>query len=98
MSPTAPSMSYVSTLAQVSAETGLFRQSIEEPNKFKSSQSTYKGRGIIQLTGSKDNTGYYNNPGTYKDYADYIGDQSIVSNPDKISHLYFILMNIVLTW
>ncbi|CAA0181809.1 CHAP domain-containing protein [Tenacibaculum maritimum] len=75
----------IAFLAQVSAETGMFRQSIEESGSEISSQSTFRGRGIIQLTGSKDNTGFYNSPGIYKNYADYIGDQSIISNPDKIS-------------
>lgn len=75
----------ISFLAQVGAETGLFRQSVEESGSATSSQSTYKGRGIIQLTGNKDSTGFYNSPGAYQQYADYIGDQSIISNPDKVA-------------
>ena len=75
----------IAFLAQVSAETGLFRQTIEEKSRYLSSQSTYKGRGIIQLTGDKDDTGYYNKSGVYKKYANYINDQSIISSPNKIA-------------
>ena len=47
-------MQKISFLANVTAETGFFKQSKEERSRYKSSQSLYKGRGILQITGVKE--------------------------------------------
>ncbi len=77
----------ISFLAQVSAETGMFQLSHEEKSKYASSMSVYKGRGLIQLTGVKadDKSEYYNEPGPYEDYANKVGNQEIVTNPDIVA-------------
>ncbi|WP_443938173.1 TIGR02594 family protein [Pedobacter sp. MW01-1-1] len=63
-------MQKISFLANVAEETGFFAQSKEEKSKFLSSQSKYKGRGILQITGDKNlSTGYYEYPGLYKTYG-----------------------------
>jgi len=68
-------MQKISFLANLAGETGFFRQSKEERSSYLSSQSVYKGRGILQITGEKDNTGYYNNAGPYEKYGkDRFGD------------------------
>lgn len=68
-------MQKISFLANLAGETGFFRQSKEERSSYLSSQSIYKGRGILQITGEKDNTGYYNNAGPYEKYGkDRFGD------------------------
>lgn len=46
-------------LSQVATETGGFTAFTEKPSKYASSQSTYKGRGPLQLTGE----------GNYRDFA-----------------------------
>ncbi|WP_443939971.1 PAAR-like protein [Pedobacter sp. MW01-1-1] len=82
-------MQKISFLANVAEETGFFAQSKEEKSKFLSSQSKYKGRGILQITGSDDGTGYYNDGKLYKQYGKsrfndenkFIGE----SNADLIS-------------
>ncbi len=74
----------ISFLAQAAHETGGFQQNKEEKSSHASSTSTYKGRGLIQITGDlKD--GEYNEAGLYKKYADSVNDQSIISNPDLVS-------------
>ncbi len=73
-------------LAQVTEETGTFALSEETTGQHASSQSIYKGRGLLQLTGVKNNTGLYNEPGPYQDYADYKNDQSIVRNPNIVAN------------
>ncbi|MEF9479470.1 hypothetical protein OWR28_18570 [Chryseobacterium sp. 1B4] len=81
-------MQKMSFLANVSEETGFFVQSKEEKSKYLSSQSTYKGRGILQITGTDDGTGYYNNPGPYKNYGkDKYADENkfLDDNADLIS-------------
>ncbi len=76
----------IAFLAQVGAETGMFRQSVEEKGNTSSSQSVYKGRGIIQLTGGiVTSTGLYDEPDVYQSYADYIKDQDIVTSPNTIA-------------
>jgi len=75
----------ISFLAQAAHETGGFQQNKEEKSKYNSSISTYKGRGLIQITGSDDGTGYYNDAGLYKKYADFVGNQNIISDPDIIA-------------
>ncbi|MFV0304492.1 MAG: hypothetical protein ACK5IC_03290 [Moheibacter sp.] len=76
----------IAFLANLKEETGFFKQSKEERSSYKSSQSTYKGRGILQITGTKDSTEYYNNSGPYKTYGAKIGKESeIVNNPDLLS-------------
>jgi len=72
--------------AQVCEETGTFSLSEEAKNDFLSSQSIYKGRGILQLTGiKKEDDNFYDSPGCYKDYADYKGNQNIVNNPSIVA-------------
>ncbi len=76
----------ISFLAQAAHETGGFQQNKEEKSKYLSSQSTYKGRGMIQLTGNKDkSTGYYNLAGVYKSYSKYVNDPNVESDPDLVS-------------
>lgn len=72
-------------LAQVCEETGVFGLSEEGLSKYKSSQSTYKGRGILQLTGAADATGFYNLPGAYQSYADYVKQPDVVTDPGKVA-------------
>lgn len=72
-------------LAQVCEETGVFALSEEGKSKYKSSQSTYKGRGIMQLTGAADSTGFYNLPGAYKDYSDYVKKPELIDNPSTVA-------------
>lgn len=81
-------MQKISFLANVSEETGFFVQSKEEESKHLSSVSKYKGRGILQITGTDDGTGYYNNPGPYKNYGkDKYADENkfLDDNADLIS-------------
>jgi hypothetical protein len=75
-------------LAQVCEETGTFSLSEETKSDYASSQSIYKGRGILQLTGVKKDKDdkFYNDPGPYKDYADYKGDQNIVKTPEIVAN------------
>lgn len=75
-------------LAQTCEETGTFSLSEETKSQYASSTSVYKGRGLLQLTGVKknENDEFYNEPGPYKDYADYKGDQNIVKNPSVIAN------------
>lgn len=76
----------IAFLANLKEETGFFRQSKEETSSHLSSQSTYKGRGILQITGEKDSTGYYNNPGPYRTYGAKIGKETeVVNTPDLLS-------------
>lgn len=63
-------MQKISFLANVSEETGFFVQSKEELSGNLSSQSKYKGRGILQITGVDDGTGFYNLPGPYSKYGE----------------------------
>lgn len=78
-------MQKMSFLANLDVETGFFRQSIEEWSSYKSSQSTYKGRGILQITGQPDATGFYNLPDAYRTYGKYIGkEDEVVTNPDLL--------------
>lgn len=82
-------MQKISFLANVSEETGFFVQSKEELSGNLSSQSTYKGRGILQITGTDDGTGFYNNPGPYKTYgkAKYADENKFLDeNADLISN------------
>ncbi len=75
----------ISFLAQSAAETN-FQQNYEMPSRFASSGWKYKGRGIIQLTGSDSS------PGIYKKYANasHINNPNIIDNPDLLSiSLYY---------
>ncbi len=77
----------ITFLAQVNAETGFFSISHEELSKYLSSKSKYKGRGLIQLTGNlnKAKTSY-DDPGPYKEYGKYIGDENkFINNPNLIA-------------
>lgn len=79
-------MQKICFLAQVDAETGFFQESEEAAGNDASSQSVYKGRGIIQLTGARnEGEKLYNHPGSYQTYADYVGNQDIVSTPSLIA-------------
>lgn len=81
-------MQKISFLANVSEETGFFVQSKEEESKHLSSVSKYKGRGILQITGTADEKGYYSNPGPYKNYGkDKYADENkfLDDNADLIS-------------
>ena len=77
-------------LAQTCEETGTFALSEETKSKFLSSQSIYKGRGLLQLTGVKtdinDDKSLYNKPGPYKEYSDYKGDKSIITSPEIVAN------------
>ncbi|WP_306353372.1 hypothetical protein [Flavobacterium sp. '19STA2R22 D10 B1'] len=79
-------MQKISFFAQVYGETDLFVATKEGLSSHASSQSTYKGRGLIQLTGERA-TGatLYEVPGPYKRYANYVGNQDIITSPDLIS-------------
>jgi len=73
-------------LAQVCEETGTFALSEESKSIFASSESFYKGRGVLQLTGvRKKDKKSYDAPGPYQDYADYKGDKNIVKNPGIVA-------------
>ncbi|WP_294288467.1 hypothetical protein [uncultured Chryseobacterium sp.] len=73
-------------LSQVCEETGVFGSSEEGKSKYNSSVSIYKGRGLLQLTGVKGkDSDLYNEPGPYKDYANYISDQSVVNTPTVVA-------------
>ncbi|MGE4513483.1 MAG: hypothetical protein AB7E26_06695 [Chryseobacterium sp.] len=73
-------------LAQVCEETGIFALSEEIKSVFISSQSIYKGRGLLQLTGvKKKGEDRYDEPGPYQDYADYKGNQDIVKKPEVLA-------------
>ena len=73
-------------LSQICEETGVFGLSEEGKSKYKSSVSKYKGRGLLQLTGVKgENSDYYDEPGPYQDYANYISDQSVVKTPTIVA-------------
>ncbi|MGE4513840.1 MAG: hypothetical protein AB7E26_08540, partial [Chryseobacterium sp.] len=73
-------------LTQVCEETGTFSLSEETRSDFISSQSIYKGRGLLQLTGEQvnpsDTKSRYDKPGLYQKYADYKGEDSIVKTPE----------------
>ncbi|WP_314241200.1 hypothetical protein [Empedobacter tilapiae] len=65
-------------LAQACHETDTFTLSEETKSNHASSQSIYKGRGILQLTGVRKNgENYYDLPGPYETYSDYIGINAI---------------------
>lgn len=69
-------MQKISFLANLAEETGFFKQSKEELSDNLSSQSIYKGRGILQITGAKMSNGFYNDPGPYETYGkDRFGDK-----------------------
>lgn len=77
----------ITFLAQAFHESDEFNTAEEYPSSHASSQSVYKGRGLIQMTGTK-NTGetYYNRPGPYETYGKYCGDKDkLVNNPNLIS-------------
>ncbi|GAA3771747.1 hypothetical protein [Flavobacterium ginsengiterrae] len=77
-------------LAQVCEETGTFTLSEEIRGEFISSQSVYKGRGLLQLTGVRidpdDARSHFDKPGPYQDYADYRGNQEIVTKPEIVAN------------
>ncbi|MFN3022006.1 hypothetical protein ACK1KB_13665 [Chryseobacterium sp. TY3] len=77
-------------LAQVCEETGVFALSEETKSDFLSSQSIYKGRGLLQLTGVRtnpnDNKSYFDKPGPFQDYANYRGNQNIVKTPEMVAN------------
>ncbi|WDF61610.1 hypothetical protein PQ462_09525 [Flavobacterium sp. KACC 22758] len=77
-------------LAQVCEETGTFALSEETKSDFISSQSIYKGRGLLQLTGVRvdpsDKKSRFDKPGPYQDYADYKGNQKIVKDPSIVAN------------
>ncbi|PQL95925.1 PAAR-like protein [Apibacter adventoris] len=70
----------IAFLAQAFHESDRLRTTEEYPSKHKSSQSIYKGRGIIQITGEKSSDGYYNKPGPYKRY-----DSLLIKNPEFLA-------------
>ncbi len=82
-------MQKISFLANLAEETGFFKQSKEELSDNLSSQSIYKGRGILQITGAKMSNGFYNSPGPYETYGkDRFGDKDKFvgeANADLIS-------------
>lgn len=74
-------------LAIAAHESTLFTQTQEEACGTKSSQSTYKGRGLLQITGAqKEKDGFYDLPGVYKSYNKQTskGDD-VVKNPDLVA-------------
>ena len=79
-------MQKISFFAQVYGETDMFVATKEAVSQYASSQSTYKGRGLIQLTGERaEGATLYEVPGPYQKYADYVANPNIVTNPDLIS-------------
>ena len=76
----------ITFLAQAFHESDNFNTAEEYPSNENSSKSFYKGRGLIQMTGVKaDGEILYNKPGPYQKYADYIGNQEIVSKPELVA-------------
>ncbi len=73
-------------LAQAIHESASLSTTEELPSKYASSKSIYKGRGIIQLTGSRDKgSEYYNLPGSYEAYANYIKKPEIKITPSIVA-------------
>jgi predicted chitinase len=69
--------------AQIAEETTQMKDLTELPSKYKSSKSRYKGRGLIQLTGSGDDPGNYE---TFQEYCRTLGDNvDFVNNPNEVS-------------
>ena len=65
-------------LTQACHETDTFTLSEETTGSYASSQSFYKGRGILQLTGvRKDGEDYYDLPGPYETYSNYTGINAV---------------------
>lgn len=62
-------------LAQIGHETGDMRALSEQPSKYASSSSKWKGRGLMQLTGE----------GNYRAYAKAINRPDIIDNPDLVA-------------
>lgn len=75
----------IAILAETSVETGFFTCSEELKSRYASSKYLYKGRGMIQLTGSKDDNGN-DIPGAYKTYKIKNSIQEdIVTSPNLVS-------------
>ena len=75
----------IAILAETSIETGFFTCSEELTSKYASSKYLYKGRGLIQLTGSKDKNGD-DLPGVYKRYKDKQKiKEDIISDPSLVA-------------
>jgi predicted chitinase len=69
--------------AQIAEETTQMKDLTELPSKYKSRKSRYKGRGLIQLTGSGDDPGNYE---TFQEYCRTLGDNvDFVNNPNEVS-------------
>lgn len=64
----------IAFLANVCEETGVFTNTDEQPNGYKSSKSPYKGRGLLQCTGK----------GIYESYKNK-ASVNVVSNPKLLS-------------
>ncbi|WP_146106116.1 TIGR02594 family protein [Apibacter adventoris] len=61
-----------------------FRLLGEDLSEYSSSKSIYKGRGFHQLTGIQDSSGLYNEAGPYENYANFVGNKNIISQPDLL--------------
>ncbi|REC74030.1 hypothetical protein DRF60_18310 [Chryseobacterium elymi] len=77
----------ITFLAQAFHESDEFNTAEEYPSEEASSKSVYKGRGLIQMTGTKkEEETFYNTPGPYKEYGKYIGDENkFIKNPSLIA-------------
>lgn len=77
----------ITFLAQAFHESDEFNTAEEYPSEHASSKSIYKGRGLIQMTGTKKKEEkLYNTPGPYKEYGKYSGDEEkFVKNPELIA-------------
>jgi len=77
----------ITFLAQAFHESDEFNTAEEYPSDHASSKSIYKGRGLIQMTGTKKKEEkLYNTPGPYKEYGKYSGDEEkFVKKPELIA-------------
>ena len=74
-------------LALSEMESGCLRYTEELPSRFASSKWRYKGRGVVQLTGTSSG------PGNYAEYAKFMNRPDIVTNPEIVSSDDYLCVN-----
>ena len=67
--------------AQVSAETGKLSKLVEGKSEFKSSTSTYKGRGMLQITGKRNYKLFQNYCVTRGENVNFIDNPELLEQP-----------------